>query len=193
MRLLGYTRVTDNRSAAIQLDALTSAGVKSPNIFSDVTTAARETTDRPGMRRLTDNAEEGDTVVVWQVDRLGRSLSEALETVTLLVERGIGVCSLQDGIDPGTVDGRQMLNLLVRLAEYERNVKGERIAAGMAAARESGTRLGRPPVDSVVIRNKIRAVEEARARGMTAGDAAQLVGWSRATFYRHQQEHGSQQ
>ncbi len=191
MRLLGYTRFTDDRDAAIQLDALMSAGVKSPNIFSDVTAAARETTDRPGMRRLSDNAEEGDTVVVWRVDRLGRSLSEALETVTMLADRGIGVCSLQDGIDPGTLDGRLMLNLLVRLAEYERNVKGERIAAAMAAARESGTRLGRPPLDPVLIRDKIRSVEDARARGLTAADAAQLVGWSRAPFYRHQQEHGS--
>lgn len=192
MRLLGYTRFTDDRDAAIQLDALTSAGVKSPNIFSDVTAAERETTDRPGMSRLSDNAEEGDTVVVWRVDRLGRSLSEALETVTMLADRGIGVCSLQDGIDPGTLDGRLMLNLLVRLAEYERTVKGERIAAGMAAARESGTRLGRPPLDPVLIRDKIRSIEDARARGLTAADAAQLVGWSRATFYRHQQEHGSE-
>jgi DNA invertase Pin-like site-specific DNA recombinase len=190
MELLGYARTgTMDWDVSPQTDALVSAGVDASGVFCDVD--AMMTTDRPGMRSLLEHAEAGDTIVVWRLDRLGRSLREVLETVGMLVERGILLRSLQDGVDPSTTQGRLMLGLLSSLAEYERHLTSERIAAGMASARQSGTRLGRPPLDPSEIRDKIRAVEDARARGVTAADAAQLVGWSRATYYRHQQEHGS--
>lgn len=193
VRILGYTRVSDASSdAAVQTDALMSAGVALNDVFSDTVAGAKRASERPGIRLLLANAGEGDTVVVWRLDRLGRSLGEVLDTVTMLGERGINLCSLQDGIAPGTTDGHLMLNLLASLAEYDRHLARERIAAGMASAQQAGTRLGRPPVDPEAILDKIRAVEDARARGLTAADAAQLVGWSRATFYRHQQERGSQ-
>ena len=149
--------------------------------------------DRPGMRRLLDTFEEGETVVVWRIDLLGRSLSEVLDTVAMMVRRGLDLVSVQDGIDSRTTTGRLMVDLIVTLSEYERHMTGERVAAGMSSARRAGTRLGRPPLDSLLIRDKVRAVEDARARGLSAADAAQLVGWSRATFYRHQKEHGSQE
>lgn len=191
MRLLGYARVSvGSQASSLQVEALVSAGVEPHDVYSDLTLGGNEL-DRPGMRRLLECAHEGDTVVVWRIDCLGRSLIEVLDILTMLVERGIGVRSLQDGIEPGTPAGRQMLTLLVSLAKYERHFKGERIAAGMASARFAGTKLGRPPVDPDAIRDKLRAVEDLRARGMTAAGAAQLVGWSRATFYRHQQERGS--
>ena len=85
-----------------------------------------------------------------------------------------------------------MLNLLVRLAHYDRQLIGERIAAGMDSARQAGAKIGRPPVDPQVTADKLRTVQESRARGLTAAEAAQLVGWSRATFYRHLHEHESQ-
>ena len=149
--------------------------------------------DRPGMRRLLDTFEEGETGVVWRIDLLGRSLSEFLDTVAMMVRRGLDLVSVQDGIDSRTTTGRLMVDLIVTLSEYERHMTGERVAAGMSSARRAGTRLGRPPLDSLLIRDKVRAVEDARARGLSAADAAQLVGWSRATFYRHQKEHGSQE
>ena len=99
--------------------------------------------------------------------------------------------SLQDGIDPDTADGQLMLNLLVRLAHYDRQLIGERIAAGMDSARQAGAKIGRPPVDPQVTADKLRTVQESRARGLTAAEAAQLVGWSRATFYRHLHERES--
>ena len=104
----------------------------------------------------------------------------------MLGERGIGVRSVSDGIDPVTSTGRLMLNLMATLAEYERELIVERVTAGIAAARESGTRFGRPPSDPKIIARKLAIVNEARAAGHTAADAAQLVGWSRATLYRHQ-------
>lgn len=141
---------------------------------------------RPGMKRLLDYATEGDIVVVWRIDRLGRSLLDVLNTVTLLRERGVKVRSISDGIDPDTAAGRMMLGMLATLAEYERELITERVNAGMAAARQNGAKFGRPPVNPNVIQEKLEIVREVRAKGRTAEEAARLVGWSRATLYRHQ-------
>lgn len=192
MSLLGYIRV-DGQDARPQLAAVMSAGVEPLGVYSDVFSDGKGALDSPALQRLLDCAVEGDTVVVWRIDRLGRSLSEILDTVTLIRERGIHLRSLQDGIDSRTAQGRLMLNLLGSLAEYDRHLASERIAAVMASSRQTGTRLGRPPADPEAIRDKIRAVEDARACGLSAADAAHLVGWSRATFYRHQKKHGSQE
>lgn len=188
MRLLGYTRVsTAGQDAQLQLDALIGAGVQKRDVFADVTSGTRAGVDRPGMQKLLDYAEAGDTVVVWRVDRLGRSLIDVLNTVTLLRERGVHLRSISDAIDPATSAGRMMLNMLATLAEYERELIVERVNAGIAAARERGTRFGRPLTDPAVTADKLAIANDARAKGRTAQDAARLVGWSRATFYRHQQ------
>lgn len=189
MRQLGYTRVsTAGQDAQLQVDALLAAGVQKRDIFADVTSGSRNAVDRPGMRKLLDYAEPGDTVVVWRVDRLGRSLIDVLNTVNLLRDRDVQVKSISDGIDPSTSTGRLMLNLLATLAEYERELIVERVNAGIAAARAGGTRFGRPPLDRTEIADKLAIVNEARTKGRTAADAARLVGWSRATLYRHQQQ-----
>ena len=99
MRLLGYTRVsTATQDAQLQVDALVEGGVQKRDVFSDVTSGSRTAIERPGMKRLLDYAEDGDTVVVWRIDRLGRSLLDVLNTVTLL--RGQGV----KGAYPRSVD-----------------------------------------------------------------------------------------
>lgn len=191
--MLGYTHATTiSNDTHPQVVALLSSGVDPEYVFLDGTSDSTRNPDRPGLDRLLTNAEAGDTVIVWRLDCLGRSVVEVLDTVAMLVERGINVRSLQDGIDPRMLAGRQMVTLLVSLAKYERELKGKRIAAGMASARLAGTKLGRLPIDPEAIRAKLRAVEEARARGFSAAHAARTVGWSRATFYRHKQEHGSQ-
>ncbi|TFD94788.1 recombinase family protein [Cryobacterium lactosi] len=188
MRHIGYTRVsTSSQDAQLQLDALVNAGVQKRDVFADVTSGSKTAIERPGMKKLLGYAEPGDTVVVWRIDRLGRSLIDVLNTVNLLRERGVQVRSISDGIDPATSTGRLMLNMLATLAEYERELIVERVNAGIAAARQNGTRFGRPLSDPVVIADKLQLVAEARAKGRTAKDAAQLVGWSRATLYRHQQ------
>lgn len=128
MRSLGYTRVsTVSQDARLQLDALMAAGVEARDVFSDVTSGARAAIKRPGMKKLLDYATEGDTVVVWRIDRLGRSLIDVLNTVNLLRERGVKVRSVSDGIDPETSSGRMMLGMLATLAEYERNGTDARI------------------------------------------------------------------
>ncbi|WP_285028440.1 recombinase family protein [Plantibacter sp. ME-Dv--P-122b] len=187
MRQIGYTRVsTAGQDAQLQLDALLDAGVQKRDVFADVTSGSKTAIERPGMTKLLEYAETGDTVIVSRIDRLGRSLIDVLNTVELLRARGIHVRSLSDGIDPATSTGRLMLHMLATLAEYERELIVERVNAGIAAARESGTRFGRPPVDPDVIAEKLAIVAEARDRGRTAAEAAALVGWSRATLYRHQ-------
>lgn len=115
------------------------------------------------MSRLLEDAEEGDTVV-WRFDRLGRSLIDVLNTVTLLRDRGIHVRSISDGIDPATSTGRLMLNMLATLAEYERELIVERVNAGIAAARQNGTRFGRPVSDPAVIADKLAIAQDARLR-----------------------------
>ena len=178
---------TSSQDAQLQFDALVSAGVQKRDVFADVTSGSRTAIERPGMKKLLDYAESGDTIVVWRVDRLGRSLIDVLNTVNLLRDRGVHVRSISDGIDPATSTGRLMLNMLATLAEYERELIVERVNAGIAAARQNGTRFGRPLSDPAVIADKLQVAADARARGRTAEDAARLVGWSRATLYRHQQ------
>lgn len=186
MRLLGYTRVsTAGQDAQLQVDALVGAGVQKRDVYSDVTSGSRTAIERPGMKRLLEYAQDGDTVVVWRIDRLGRSLIDVLNTVNLLREQGVKIRSISDSIDPETSSGRMMLGMLATLAEYE--LITERVNAGIAAAKQTGTRFGRPPVDPDVIAEKLAIAEDARAKERTAEAAARLVGWSRATLYRHQQ------
>ncbi|UKF32501.1 recombinase family protein [Clavibacter phaseoli] len=189
MRLLGYTRVsTTSQDAQLQLDALVKDGVQKRDVFADVTSGSRAAIERPGMKKLLEYAEDGDTIVVWRIDRLGRSMLDVLSTVKLLRERGVQIRSISDGIDPATTSGRLMLGMLASLAEYERELIVERVNAGIAVARANGTSFGRPKSDPAIIADKLRAAADARARGRTAEEAAQLVGWSRATLYRHQAE-----
>ncbi|NYI40317.1 DNA invertase Pin-like site-specific DNA recombinase [Demequina lutea] len=178
---------TSSQDAQLQLDALVAAGVQKRDVFADVTSGTKTAIARRGMKKLLEHAQSGDTVVVWRVDRLGRSLIDVLNTVNLLRERGVHVRSISDGIDPATSTGRLMLNMLATLAEYERELIVERVNAGIAAARHNGTRFGRPLSDPAVIADKLAIATDARAKGRTAEDAARLVGWSRATLYRHQQ------
>jgi len=186
MRQIGYTRVsTASQDAQLQLDALLDAGIQKRDVFADVTSGRKTAIERPGMTKLLEYAEAGDTVIVWRIDRLGRSLIDVLNTVELLRGRGIHVRSLSDGIDPASSTGRLMLHMLATLAEYERELIVERVNAGIAAARDSGTRFGRPPVNPDLVAEKLVVVADARSRGRTAAEAAALVGWSRATLYRH--------
>lgn len=192
MRQLGYTRVsTTSQDAQLQLDALLADGVAQRDVFADVTSGSKTAVERPAMKKLLEYAEDGDTVVVWRVDRLGRSLMDVLSTVNLLRERGIQIRSISDGIDPATPTGRLMLNMLATLAEYERELIIERVNAGIAAAKQNGTRFGRPLSNPDDIAEKLAVAADARAKGRTAEQAARLVGWSRATLYRHQHAHGA--
>jgi DNA invertase Pin-like site-specific DNA recombinase len=194
MALLGYTRIsTVHQDDQLQRDALLKAGVLSEHIYSDVVSGSRDVRTRPGMMKLLQFVRAEDTIVVWRIDRLGRSLLDVIATVADFRARGIQVQSISDGIDPSTTSGRLLLHMLSTLAEYERELIIERVNAGIAAARTSGAIFGRPLSDPELIKQKLTVVQAARAGGKSAVAAAQLVGWSRATFYRHQAKHSPSQ
>ena len=138
---VGYARVsTHDQNLLLQKDALKKAGCG--KIFHDQVSGAK--VERPGMQEAKAYAREGDTLVVWRLDRLGRSLKHLIETVTALEERGVGFQSLQESIDTTTSGGRLVFHIFGALAEFERNLIQERTRAGLAAARARGRQGGRP-------------------------------------------------
>ncbi len=134
-RLLGYARVsTDDQDLSLQFDALTQNGVTKDNIFTDKLSGAK--CDRPGLIRCMEQLTPGDVLVVWRLDRLGRSMRHLVEMVEDLRERGIGFRSLNEGaIDTTTASGELIFNIFSALAQFERRLIQERTKAGLAAAR----------------------------------------------------------
>lgn len=178
MSLLGYARVsTAQQTVDQQLDALYAAGVE--KVWSDVMSGMRD--DRPGLAELLAYAREGDTVVVWRLDRLGRSMGHVLRTVAELKERGIRLTSVHDQIDSTTTTGRLMIGILASLAEYERELINERAAAARAAARLRGKPTGRPPALTTDQTRQLRALH---ASGESVADLVASFRVSRATVYR---------
>ncbi|WFS13795.1 recombinase family protein [Rhodococcus aetherivorans] len=177
---IGYTRVSTVAQTLDQQNAaLAAAGVT--KTFSDTMSGARD--DRPGLAALLDYVREGDTVVVWKLDRLGRDMMHILETVKTLRERGVTLVSTTDGIDSSTAAGRMMIGVLGSLAEYERELVKERTALKREAARKNGTKFGRPrKVDDA---EKMAQARRMKADGYTGKQIAAALGVSRATLYRY--------
>jgi DNA invertase Pin-like site-specific DNA recombinase len=137
---VGYTRVSTIAQTLEQQDAaLAAAGVT--KTFSDTMSGAKD--DRPGLAALMDYAREGDTVVVWKLDRLGRNTLHILETVKALTDAGVTLISTSDGIDSSTAAGRMVIGVLASMAEFERELVKERTALKRAASRANGTKFGR--------------------------------------------------
>src|SRR5438270_3892916 len=141
--LIGYARIsTLDQTLALQQDALTAAGCE--QLYTD--TVSGSVTERPGLTQALSHLRAGDTLVVWRLDRLGRSLSHLIETVSQLQQQGIGFRSLQEQIDTTTSGGKLIFHVFGALAEFERDVIRERTHAGLAAARRRGRLFGRPKV-----------------------------------------------
>ena len=178
--LLGYTRVsTVAQTLDQQNSALEAAGVT--KTFSDVMSGARD--DRPGLAALMEYVREGDTVVVWKLDRLGRNTLHILQTVKELTDRGVILVSTTDGVDSSKPAGRMMIGVLGSLAEYERELVKERTALKRQASRASGTKFGRPR--KVANSEHIATAKRMKADGHTARPIAKYLGVSRATLYRY--------
>jgi predicted site-specific integrase-resolvase len=140
--LIGYARVsTVDQNLALQRDALTEAGCA--KIFTEQMSGA--VTDRPALHDALQFARSGDTLIVWKLDRLARSMKQLIETVESLRLRGIGFRSLTEALDTTTAQGRLVYHMFGALAEFERSLIRERTQAGLAAARRAGRTGGRPP------------------------------------------------
>src|ERR687886_70961 len=139
--LIGYARVsTDDQNLDLQRDALHKAGCEL--IFDDTVSGTKAR--RPGLEQALSHLRPGDTLVVWRLDRLGRSLRHLIDTVTALAERGVGFRSLTESIDTTTSGGKLVFHIFGALAEFERELIRERAKAGLAAARARGRIGGRP-------------------------------------------------
>jgi DNA invertase Pin-like site-specific DNA recombinase len=140
---IGYARVsTTDQTLALQRDALKEAGCA--KVFTDKGVSGTMTS-RPGLDRALRALKPGDTLIVWKLDRLGRSLSHLVQTVTELGERKVGFQSLSDPIDTTNAGGRLVLHMMAALAEFERSLIVERTRAGLKAAKRRGVKVGRKP------------------------------------------------
>lgn len=144
--LIGYMRVSsldDRQSVDLQRDALLAAGVDERHLYSDKASGARD--DRLGLQACLEYLKRHDTLVVWKLDRLGRSLTNLLAIITDLKNRGVAFRSLTEQMDTTTAHGELLFSLFGALAQYERALTRERVMAGLAAARRRGRHGGRPP------------------------------------------------
>ena len=177
--LIGYLRVSsdsERQNTDLQRDALLAAGVDARHLFEDRASGARE--GRPGLRACLDFLQAGDTLVVWKLDRLGRSLPHLLAIIADLRERRVGFRSLTEGMDTTTAHGELLFHLFGALAQYERALTRERIHAGLAAARRRGRCGGRPPV---IDAEKLAAVVAPLGGGASNAAAGRTVGLKRTT------------
>jgi DNA invertase Pin-like site-specific DNA recombinase len=178
--LIGYARISTNeQNLNLQTDALTKAGCE--KIFTDTASGAKS--DRTGLTEAINFMRKGDTLCVWKLDRLGRSLKHLIETVLALQALGKGFCSLQENIDTTTSGGKLFFHIFGALAEFERDIIRERTRAGLASARSRGRLGGRP---SIMNSKKLKMATSLYADGKTqVGEICETLGISRATFYRH--------
>lgn len=178
MALIGYARVsTADQYLDLQRDALEGAGVE--KVFEEAASGADRA--RPQLTAVLDYVREGDALVVWRLDRLGRSLSHLLSVVESLTERGVHLKSLTEGIDTSTATGRMTLSIFGALAEFERELIRERTQAGLEPARARGRKGGRPSVMTAAKTRSAKALLPAKA---PLTEIAQSLGVSRATLYR---------
>jgi DNA invertase Pin-like site-specific DNA recombinase len=178
--LIGYARVsTNDQNLELQTDALTKAGCE--KVFTDKASGAKS--DRVGLAEALEFMRKGDTLCVWKLDRLGRSLKHLIETVLTLQEAGKGFRSLQEHIDTTTSGGKLIFHIFASLAEFERDIIRERTRAGLASARSRGRLGGRP---SVMNAKRLRMAESLyQTKKTTAAEICETLGISRATLYRH--------
>jgi DNA invertase Pin-like site-specific DNA recombinase len=177
--LIGYARVsTIEQNPALQLDALQAVGCA--RVFCEEASGAAA--EWPELARALDHLRAGDTLVVWKLDRLGRSLRHLIDAVRALEDRGVGFRSLQEQVDTTTPGGRLVFHVFGALAEFERDLIRERTHAGLAAARARGRRGGRPAVMTAEKLTVARQMYDSREHTVAA--IAAVLGVSRATIYR---------
>ena len=180
MMLVGYARVsTQDQNPRLQLEALRAAGCE--NVFTEKASGAQR--ERPQLKAAVAYMREGDTLVVWKLDLLARSLKQLIETIEDLEVMGIGFRSLTEAIDTTTAGGRLVFQIFGALAEFERQVIRERTMAGLAAARAMGKKGGRPPALSPKDLAAAKALLKDPA--ITVEEVARRLRVGPSTLYRH--------
>ncbi len=177
--LVGYMRVstTDKQNTDLQRVALTAAGVDPRNLFEDKASGAEY--DRPGLKAALDFLAQGDVLVVWKLDRLGRSLSHLIEVVDSLKEKNVAFKSLTEALDTTTASGELLFHVFGALAQFERSLISERVTAGLEAARSRGRVGGRPrAIDS----EQLSAIVEAVDSWMSKAAICRTFGVKRTTL-----------
>ncbi len=183
--LIGYARVsTQDQTLDLQTDALKRAGCE--RIFSDVTSGAKA--ERPGLQAAIDHLRAGDTLVVWRLDRLGRTLKHLIATVTDLSDHGIGFKSLQENMDTTTSGGKLIFHIFGALAEFEREVIRERTNAGLQAARARGRLGGRPTIQSLDPKKVALVRKLFDDKSMSVQEICATLHIGRSTLYRYVRE-----
>jgi len=178
MALIGYVRVsTATQDGALQEDALERAGCD--KIFSDQMSGAQS--ERPGLSEALAYLRDGDRLVVWKLDRLGRSLPHLISTVKDLGDRGVGFQSLTEGVDTSTPNGRLVFHIFGALAQFERDLIGERTSAGLLAAAARGRKGGRR---AVVTPEKLARAKVLIAEGFNVREAAGRIKVGKSALYR---------
>jgi DNA invertase Pin-like site-specific DNA recombinase len=185
-RLVGYARVsTDDQDLSLQIDSLTSIGIKRDDIFTEKMSGAK--TDRPELNACLAQLQQGDTLVVWRLDRLGCSMHHLVELIEDLRNRGVGFRSVSDGlIDTTSPSGELIFHIFSALAQFERRLIQERTKAGLASARARGRMGGRPAVDFDEV--KVRAARRLHDdHALSIDDICKTLNISRSTYYRYVQ------
>lgn len=181
--LIGYARVsTSDQTLNLQKDALEKIGCS--QIFTD--TISGSTTERQGLDAALAYVREGDTLVVWRLDRLGRSLKHLIETITNLNNRKIGFKSITENIDTTTSGGKLIFHIFGALAEFERDIIKERTQAGLTAARSRGRLGGRPKAKTLNTPKKVAMAQSLYDnKNNTIDEICKTLNISRATLYRY--------
>lgn len=176
--LIGYARVsTQDQNLTLQREALINAGCE--KVFEDKVSGTRA--DRPGLSKMLEMLREGDTLVVWKLDRLGRSVKQLVDMVSELNKQGIQFKSLTDSIDTGTTSGRFFFHVMASLAEMERELTIERTRAGLEVAKKLGRKGGRKPK---MTDSKIESAKKLLSSGVPPKEVAKNLGVSVSTLYR---------
>lgn len=183
-KLVGYARVSTNeQDVQLQLNALETAGCSKEGIFVDYVSGAK--TKRPGLEKCINELKVGDTLLVWRLDRLGRSMPHLVALIEDLGKKGIGFRSLCDGIiDTTTASGEFIFNIFSSLSQFERKLIQERTKAGLQAARARGRKGGRKKISSQNPK-VLTAKRMHKNHGMNINDICKTLNISRASFYRY--------